>query len=63
MEDDTTGKRLLIDFKNKKGWRKTNLKVPTIRMFENNAEIEEMIERDHQRELNQYSKNNTEQQL
>jgi len=53
VDDDTTGKRLLIDFTNKKRWGKTNLKVPTIRMFDNNAEIEEMIERDYQRELNQ----------
>ena len=53
VDDDTTGKRLLMDFKNKKRWRKTNLKAPTIRMFKNNAEIEEMIERDYQRELNQ----------
>ena len=39
VDDDTTGKRLLMEFKNKKRWGKTNLKVPTIRMFENNAEM------------------------
>ena len=53
VDDDTTGKRLLIDSKNKKRRRKTKLKVPTIILFENDAEIEEMIERDHQREFNQ----------
>jgi hypothetical protein len=42
---------LLIDFINKKRWGKTNLKVPTIRLFENDAEIQEMIEQDHQREF------------
>jgi hypothetical protein len=51
VDDDTTGKRMLIDFINKKRWGKTNLEVPTIRLFENNAEIQEMIEQDHQREF------------
>ncbi len=32
VDDDTTGKRLLMDFKNKKRWGKTNLKAPTIRI-------------------------------
>ena len=53
VDDDTTGKRLLIDFINRKRWEKTNLKVPTIRLFENDAEIQEMIEQDHQREFSQ----------
>ena len=51
VDDDTTGKRMLIDFLNKKRWGKTNLEVPTIRIFENNAEIQEMIDQDHQREF------------
>jgi len=38
-------------YRNKKRWRKTNLEVPTIRIFENNAEIQEMIDQDHQREF------------
>jgi hypothetical protein len=53
VDDDTTGKRMLIDFKKTKRLGKTNLKVPTIKLFENDAEIQEMIEQDHQRELNQ----------
>lgn len=52
VDDDTTGKHLLIDFKNKKRWGKTKLKVPTIILFKNDEEIEEMIEQDHQREFN-----------
>jgi hypothetical protein len=51
VDDDTTGNRLLIDFLNKRRWGKTNLKVPTIRIFGNDAEIQEMIEQDHQREF------------
>ena len=51
VDDDTTGKRLLIDFINEKRWKNTNLKAPTIRLFENDAEIQEMIEQDHQREF------------
>ena len=51
VDDDTTGNRLLIDFLNKRRWGKTNLKVPTIRIFENDAEIQEMIEQDHQRKF------------
>ena len=53
VDDDTTGKRLLMDFKSRKRWGKTKLKVPTIRVFKNDEEIEEMIERDHLHELNQ----------
>ena len=52
VDDDTTGERLLIDFNNKKIWEKTKLKVPTIILFKNNEEIEEMIEQDHKREFN-----------
>ena len=52
VDDDTTGKRLLIDFNNKILWEKTKLKIPTITIFKNDEEIEEMIEHDHQREFN-----------
>jgi hypothetical protein len=51
VDDDTTGNRLLIDFLNKRRWGKTNLKVPLIRIFKNDAEIQEMIDQDHQREF------------
>lgn len=53
VDDDTTGKRMLIDFINKRRWKKTKLKVPSIKLFENDAEIQEMIEQDHQQEFSQ----------
>jgi hypothetical protein len=43
-----SGNRLFI---NMKLWRKTNLKVRTIKVFENDAEIEEMTEHDHQKNM------------
>lgn len=51
VDDDTTGNRLLMDFTNKKQWKNTRINVPTIRIFESDQEVEEMIERDYQREL------------
>ncbi len=60
VDDDTTGKSLLIDFKNGKKIDETGLNVPIIKIF-GNEEIQEMIERDHQTELNQYKKYTTEQ--
>ena len=53
VDDGTTGKRLLIDLINKDRWGKNNLKVPTIRLFENDAEIQEKINQDHQQEFSQ----------
>jgi hypothetical protein len=41
----------LMDFNNKKKWKNTRIDVPTIRYFENDQEIEKMMEADHQREL------------
>ncbi len=61
VDDDTSGKRLLIDFKNKKRLGGTNRKSPFIKVFESDDEIQEMIEQDYQRELNQYMKTSTEQ--
>lgn len=52
VDDDTAGKRLLMDFKNRKRYEKTNLKAPTIKVFEDDVEIEEMIEQDHKKEFN-----------
>ena len=53
VDDDTTGKRLLIDCINKKRRGKTNLKVATIRLFENDEEIQEMINQAHRQEFSQ----------
>jgi len=51
VDDDTTDKCLLMDFNNKKIWKNSRIDVPTIRYFENDQEVEEMMEADHQREL------------
>jgi hypothetical protein len=51
VDDDTTGKRVLIDCINKKRWGKNNQKVATIRLFENDEEIQEMINQDHRQEF------------
>mgnify|MGYP003979768877 CR=1 FL=1 len=51
VDDVTTDKRLLMNFKNRKRSEKTNLEVPTIKTFKDDAEIKEMIERDHQKEF------------
>ena len=53
VDDDTTGNRLLIDFSNMTLWGKTNIKIPTIIIFENDSEIQEMTEHDHQKEIGQ----------
>jgi len=51
VEDDTTGKYILMDFDNKKHWKNKSINMPTIKIFESCQEVEEMIERDHQREI------------
>jgi len=51
VDDDTTGKCLLMDFKNKRQWNNSGVNVPTISIFENDQEVEEMIERDHRLEM------------
>jgi len=51
VDDDTTGNCLLMDFKNKKQLNNSDVNVPIIITFQNDQEVEEMIKRDHQREL------------
>jgi len=53
VDDDTTGKSLLIDFVNMKPWGKADLRVPTIKYFESDEAVQEMIDQDHQRENDQ----------
>ena len=55
VDDDTTGERMLMNFEKPTRWKNTKRKAPTIRIFENQAEIAAMIERDHQIELSQFS--------
>jgi hypothetical protein len=52
VDDDTTGKCLLMDFNNKIHWNNSGVNVPTISIFKNDQEVEEMIERDHRLEIN-----------
>ena len=54
VEDDTTGQSILMDFEKRKRWKKTKHKVPTIRIFQDTAEIAALIERDHQAECAMY---------
>jgi hypothetical protein len=55
VDDDTTGQRLLVNFESMKRWRKTKFKVPTIKVFKDDAEIAAMIERDHVTECAKYN--------
>jgi len=45
VDDYTTEERLLMDFE------KINKKAPLIKIFENDDEIQSMIEQDHQKEF------------
>ena len=47
------GERLLLDSVKRRRCEKANVEVPTVRYFESDAEIQEMIEEDHQREFSQ----------
>ncbi len=55
VDDDTTGQRILMDFEKMKRWKKTKYKVPTMRVFKDDAEIAAMIERDHRAEFAKYN--------
>jgi len=59
VDDDSTGKRILMNFEKMKRWKKTNFKVPTMRIFKDDAEVSEMIERDHQAECDRYKDDGT----
>jgi hypothetical protein len=56
VDDDTTGQRILMNFEKMKRWKKTKFKVPTIKVFKDNAEIRQMIESDHLAECAKYNK-------
>lgn len=51
VDDDTTGERIRMDFEQRKRWRKTRFKVPAMQVFQDDAEVAAMIERDHLAEL------------
>ena len=54
VDDDTTGQSSLMNFEKMKRWRKTKFKVPTMRLFKDQAEVAQMIERDHLAECAKY---------
>lgn len=56
VDDDTTGQRILMNFEKMKRWKKTKFKVPTMKVFKDDAEIREMIENDHLGERARYNK-------
>ena len=51
VDDDTTGERIRMDFEHGERWRKTRFKVPAMQIFQDDAEVAAMIERDHLAEL------------
>ncbi len=57
VDDDTTGESILINFEKMQRWKQTKLKAPMMRRFKNQAEIAQMIERDHQAECSTNNKN------
>jgi hypothetical protein len=58
VEDDTTGERIYLNFENMKRWKKAKLRVPTIKVLKD-AEVTEMIERDHHAECAKYNEDGT----
>ncbi len=56
VEDDTTGKYILINFEKRRRWKKTKFKVPTIKVFKNRHEVARIIEHDHALECLKYRK-------
>jgi hypothetical protein len=55
VDDNTTGQRILMDFEKKKRWKKTKYRVPTMRVFKDEDEIQALIERDHQEECAEFA--------
>ena len=45
-----------MNFEKMKRWKKTKFKVPTMKVFKDDAEIREMIESDHLGERARYNK-------
>jgi hypothetical protein len=59
VDDDTTGKYLLMNFEKMKRWQKTKCRVPTIEVFDNEQQVAERIERDHLAECAKYNPDGT----
>ena len=59
VDDDTTGQSILMNFEKMKRWKKTKFKVATMRVFKDQAEVAQMIERDHLAECPKYKGDGT----
>ena len=59
VDDDTTGQKILMNFERMRRWRKTKYKVPRMRVFKDDAEVAQMIERDHLAECAKYNTDGT----
>jgi hypothetical protein len=59
VDDDTTGQRILMNLEKVEHWKTTKFKVPTMRIFKDDVEIAEMIERDHLAECAKYNTDGT----
>jgi hypothetical protein len=55
VDDDTTGEYLLINFEDRRRWKKTKHRVPSITKFNGRAEVAEVIDRDNARECAKYN--------
>jgi len=59
VDDDTTGQTIYMNFERMKRCKKTKHRVPTMRIFNDYAEVAEMIERDHAAECAKYNPDGT----
>ena len=59
VDDDTTGKTMLMNFEKAKRWKKTKYKVPAITIFQDQKEIADMIKRDSDTECSKYNEDGT----
>jgi len=48
-----------MNFEKRERWKKTKFKVPTMKVFKDNAESVEMIERDYLAECAKYNEDGT----
>ena len=56
VNDDTTGKYILMDFEKGRRWKNTKSKAPMIKVFRDRQEVASVIERDNALECSKYSK-------
>ncbi len=59
VDDDSTGKRILMNFEKMRRWKTSKFKVPTMTVFKDSAEVAQLIERDHMAECAKYNEDGT----